>query len=812
MIIKVPLSWLREYCDIPWPAEELAHRLTMAGLEVDSMERVGASFEGVVVGEVLTVEKHPNADRLSRCAVRIGAQTLDIVCGAPNVAAGQRVPVALVGTRLPNGLEIKQARIRGVTSNGMICSEAELGLSDAADGIMVLPPDAPVGQPLRAVLGDPETVLGIDVGTNRPDCLSIVGVAREVAALTRGALRLPDDAVPETGPPVEGEASVTVHAPEDCPRFAGRVIKGITVGPSPPWMVRRLEAAGLRAINNVVDVTNYVMLELGQPLHAYDLDELAGHAVIVRRAGADERFTTLDGEERALSPEVLMITDRDRGIGVAGVMGGLNTEITEKTAHVFLEGACFDAARVRRGAKILHLSTDASRRFERGMDPALQGYAVNRAARLIQEVAGGTIAAGRIDVRAPLPPPESIRLRVDRVNGLLGTAIPKQEVQALLEALHFELAAEGGDLRVRVPSFRRDIVREVDLIEEVARLYGYDRIEPTISRPTPPDLNEGADAPRIQREARQRWKEDVSRRVRDTLVGQGFIEVTTHSFVHPDQNRLVSPDRDMLIVENPLSPDLSAMRTCLAASVLSVVRWNSNRKVRHIRIFEIGRVFWPQPGQPLPGEPVQLCIAMTGQRAAPHWSDQSAPLDFFDAKGIMELVLERFALDKVRSVAYDGTGALFHPGQAASLIVDNRCIGAYGAVSQTTLERYDLREPVWMGLLDVDYLQELTPSHRMYRALPRFPAVERDLAILVPDAVDHQAITEAIRSRCGALLEEIALFDIYRGQQVPAGKKSMAFALRFRSDERTLTDEEVSALQQRALDHLKALYGAELRS
>ena len=363
MVIKAPLSWLREYCHIPWPVEELTERLTLAGLEIDAVDVIGGEYENMVIGSVVTAERHPNADRLSLCTVDIGSETLEIVCGAPNVAAGQRVPVALVGARLPGGMKIKKARIRGIESKGMICSEAELNLSDEQDGIMILDHDTPVGQPLKTVLGDPETVLSIDVGANRPDCLAITGIAREITAITRGELRMPSGRVQESGPPIDEEASVVVNTPDDCPRFVGRVIKGVKNAPSPAWMTQRLEAAGLRSINNIVDVTNYVMLELGQPLHAYDLDTLAGHGIIVRRAEEDEPFTTLDDQARTLNSKILMITDHERSIGVAGVMGGQNTEINDQTTNIFLEGACFDAVRVRRGSKLLQLQTDASRRF-----------------------------------------------------------------------------------------------------------------------------------------------------------------------------------------------------------------------------------------------------------------------------------------------------------------------------------------------------------------------------------------------------------------------------------------------------------------
>lgn len=810
MVIKAPLSWLREYCHIPWPVEELTERLTLAGLEIDAVDVIGGEYENMVIGSVVTAERHPNADRLLLCTVDIGSETLEIVCGAPNVAAGQRVPVALVGARLPGGMKIKKARIRGIESNGMICSEAELNLSDGQDGIMILDHDAPVGQPLKTVLGDPETVLSVDVGANRPDCLAITGIAREITAITRGELRMPSGRVQESGPPIDEEASVVVKTPDDCPRLVGRVIKGVKNAPSPAWMTQRLEAAGLRSINNIVDVTNYVMLELGQPLHAYDLDTLAGHGIIVRLAEEDEPFTTLDDQARTLNSKILMITDHERSIGVAGVMGGQNTEITEQTTNIFLEGACFDAVRVRRGSKLLQLQTDASRRFERVMDPELQGYAVSRAAQLIAELGEGIIATGMIDVRTPPSPAKPIKLRTDRVNQILGTAIHQDDIKDFLEALGFDVRVDVA-LEVRCPSFRRDISREVDLIEEIARMYGYDKIEPVVSRPTPPALDENSDASHVQRARQKCWEMDVQRRLRDSLVGYGFIEVVTHSFVHPDKNTLIEPVRRSVMLDNPLSPDLSAMRTSLAASMLSVVQWNSNRKVQNIRIFEVGRVFWDKQ-KGLPDEPVHVCMMVTGKRHDPHWDVASEGLDFFDIKGVAEVVLDRFALDKVETVPYDDAGTLFDTNQSGTLLANKTPIGVCGAVSQKVLDHYDIREPVWMCRLDCTVLFNTTPSRKTYQVRPKYPAVERDLAVVVTEDVTHQMIVSEIQACCGELLESVDLFDIYRGEQVAAGNKSMAYALRFRSDEQTLTDNEVSSLQDQVLHRLMKQYQAELRS
>ena len=812
MVVKIPLSWLRAYCDVPWSVEELVDRLIMTGLEVDAVDTVGSDFEGFVTGRVVRVERHPNADRLSLCTVDVGTETLQIICGAPNVADGQKVPVARVGAELPGGMKIKRAKIRGVESFGMICSEAELNLSDDHDGIMVLDDGIEPGRPLKSVLGEPETVLSIDVGTNRPDCLSLVGVAREITALTGGELRMPPTGVDDSGPPAESLANVRVDVPEDCPRFVGRVITGVRIGPSPDWLKRRIEAAGIRSISNVVDVTNYVMLEMGQPLHAYDLDRLAGQGIIVRRARAQEPFTTLDGADRTLDREVLMIADHERGIGVGGVMGGLDTEITADTGRVFLEGACFDAVRVRRGSKALQLQTDASRRFERGMDPELQGEAVSRAAALIAEVTGGVVAAGMIDVRTPGEPAPVIRLRTGSVNGLLGTSLGRDEIASFLRKLRFDVQpmrtrrSAGADLEVGVPSFRRDVTREVDLIEEVARLYGYDRIEAV---PSAPPRDETVEA--REREKTRRGQQDVRRRLRDAMAGFGFTEVVTHSLVHPDRNELIDPSRPSVLIDNPLSPELSAMRTSLAASMLSVLHWNANRKVRDIRIFEVGRVFWPKPDG-LPEEPEHLCIAVTGQRHSPHWDGPPGTFDFYDLKGLAEALLGRLGLDRVETVPYDNDGPLFDGERTGELLADGVRIGRFGAVSHEVLDRYEIRAPVWMGVIDCGVLFGSASDRRTFHAPPKYPAVERDLAIVVPDEVSHRDILEEIRACSGDLLEAVELFDVYRGEQIAADCKSMAYAMRFRSGERTLTDAEVKRLQDKVLRRLVDRYRAELRS
>lgn len=806
MVIKIPLSWLRTYCDIPWSVEELVDRLIMTGLEVDSIETIGSDFDGFVVGRVESIERHPNADRLSLCSVDVGTEILQIICGAPNVAADLNVPVAKVGSMLPGGLKIKKARIRGVESFGMICSEAELNLSENHDGIMVFDNAIKPGQDLQNILGDPETILSIDIGTNRPDCLSLVGIAREITALTGGILRMPSHGVEEAGPPVETLVNVHVEVPSDCHRFVGRVITGVRIGPSPAWLKKRVEAAGIRSISNVVDVTNYVMLEMGQPLHAYDLDQLAGNGIIVRRAYDQELFTTLDGVERKLDAEVLMIADHERGIGVGGVMGGLNTEITSATNRVFLEGACFDSVRVRRSAKTLQLQTDASRRFERGMDPELQGAGVSRAAALIAEVTGGTVATGMIDCRESIEPNPVIPLRINRVNGLLGTNLDRDKITTLLEGLRFEVQSEAKDLLVRVPSFRRDISREVDLIEEVARLYGYDRIEPVTS------LYQQEEAP----DARKRLKirrdhQSIQQRLREKMTGFGFTEVITHSLVNPERNKLIDPSHPSLIIENALSPNLSAMRTSLAASVLNVVRWNVNRKVEDIRIFEVGRVFWPKPGD-LPEEPVHLCIAVTGNRYYPHWDGSQGAFDFFDLKGIVEVLVRLFGLDTVETVPYDRNDPLFDSSRVGELRESGSRIGCFGAVSPLVLDKYEIREPVWMGIIDCGKLFSRASERRVYQSPPKYPAVERDLAVIVPDEVSHREILEEIRDCCGDLLEAVELFDVYRGEQIAADRKSMAFAMLFRSDDRTLTDVEISSVQDKVLRRLVKRYRAELRA
>ena len=629
--MRVSLEWLREYVDVTGSPEDLARRLTMAGLEVEALHRLGEGIHGVVVAEVLDVRQHPHADRLSVCRVHDGQEVLEIVCGAPNVRPGMKAPLARVGAKLPDGRVIRKAKIRGVESRGMLCSEQELNLAQTSDGIYALPDDLPVGVDLRQALALEDWILEIGVTPNRPDCLSLVGVAREVAAITGAGWRLPPVAPQEAQEPVSQWASVEIREPELCWRYAARVLLDVRVAPSPRWLARRLEAAGLRPINNVVDVTNYVLLELGHPLHAFDCDRLAGRRIVVQRAKGGERFTTLDGVARTLPEDALLICDARGPVAVAGVMGGQDSGVTEATRTVLLESAYFLPASVRRTSKRLGLTTEASYRFERGTDPQGLILALDRAARLIAELSGARVARGRLDVYPRPWTPRRIRLRPARVRRVLGIPLSAQEIRERLQRLGLTVTQGGEEsLEVAIPSHRVDLDQEADLIEEVARLGGYDQIPTPL--PSGSLMSEALEPPAP-------WPA-----VRRALLGQGWNEVISYSFMDlGDLDRLRIPQdhplRRTVVLRNPLSTEQAHLRTTLLPGLLRALRWNQHRGVTRGKLFEWGRIFLPQPGEKLPREPMRIGGVWWGTREPQGWHRPAAEADFFDVKGAVEGLL-----------------------------------------------------------------------------------------------------------------------------------------------------------------------------
>lgn len=813
--MRVSLEWLKDYVEVALPVPELCERLDMTGTKVEAVHAVGPALEGVVVGRVLTKEPHPNADRLTYCTVDVGdPEPLRIVCGATNFQAGDRVPVARVGAVLPNGLVIGKAKIRGLESEGMMCSPVELGVGEDTSGLLILPEDAPVGAPFAQYYGLSDTVLELEVTPNRPDCLSMVGVAREVAAVTGTTYTAPVAVPVEAGRPASDEVRVIIEDPALCPRYTARIIRGVKVGPSPAWLVRRLAAAGARPINNVVDVTNYVMYELGQPLHAFDLATIArrdGVAdVIVRTAAEGETLTTLDGQDRALAPDTLLITDSSGPIALAGVMGGEATEVSEATVDVLLESACFNTASISRTSRRLGLISEASLRFERGVDPELAARASDRAAALIAELGGATVAPGIVDEYPGARPRLRLPLRVERVNAVLGTALEAEEIGRLLRSLELTVtpSADGRAFEVEVPSFRPDLEREIDLIEEVARLSGLENIASTL-----PGGRERVGG----RSAEQR----LATRIGQAMRSAGLDQHVGYSFADPaDLSRLGWPlATDELLVElvNPMSEEQAVMRWTLAPSLLKAVSHNQRRGVPDVHLYEMGTVFLTAPGRKLPKERVMLGGVLAGAWRRQTWAEPARTLDFFDGKGVIETLMEALHVEDWRLRAAEH--AWLQPGRSADVVVAGDVVGWLGEVAYRVLDAYDATGPVTLWEISVPALTKACgATETRYREIPRFPAVVLDVAFVVHRGVEAARIEDEIRSAGGPLLEDVRVFDVYEDapdaseRRLPPGTKSVAFSLTYRAPDRTLTDAEVGAVHDEVIERVCTAFGAHIRS
>ncbi|NLC69885.1 MAG: phenylalanine--tRNA ligase subunit beta [Desulfuromonadaceae bacterium] len=806
--MNVTWNWLKEFVDCPYSPDELAHRLTMAGLEVEGIKRYGEGMDSVIVARLVSVDVHPDAERLTLCRVQTGAEELQIVCGAKNHKTGDLVALAQVGTVLPGNFKIKKSKIRGCESQGMLCSEKELGLAENSEGILILPPDLPLGRPVFEALGLKDVLFEIGLTPNRADCLSVLGVAREAAALCGNPLRFQEPAGPVGEGDIRSLTSVEVAEPEHCPRYAARLIRGIRIGPSPAWLARRLESVGLRSINNVVDVTNYVMMELGQPLHAFDFNRLRERRIVVRRAEAGQLFTTLDGRQHRLEAEDLMICDGEGAVALAGVMGGENSEIGPDTRDVLLESAFFNPMTVRRTSKRLGIHTEASHRFERGVDIGMTPLALERAAQLICETVGGVAAGGRIDVYAPPAPRQPVPISVRRTNAILGLDLDRERVRELLLSIDMMVAGDpqdaGDRFLVTVPSFRHDLEREIDLIEEVARLNGYEQIPVTLPAA-------GVDSWLVPESA------EAVGRIRKAMTAEGFSEVVNYSFVSPgcwDKILLPAgdPRRRAVPLLNPLTEDQSVMRTILAPSLLEVVARNLSYRSRDLRMFEVRPVFSAENAQKgnAAGEKLHLCFALCGRRAPEGWAQENEPVDFFDLKGVAENLLELFAVEK--AVFTSGTEEPFlHPGKSALLKSSDQVIGFLGEIHPHVLDHFDIDAPVLLGEFDLKAFLEAPGRTGKFRPLSRFPNVQRDTAFVVDSAVSAQEVMETIRRVGPRYLEESVLFDIYCGPGIPEGKKSMAVRVRYRSEEKTLTDDEVNGLHQKIVDALCNRLGAQIR-
>lgn len=828
--MKVSVSWLRDFVEVTLPPAEVARRLVDAGLEVEGVHAVGPKLDRVVVARIEARRPHPEADRLSLCEVTDGTTTRSIVCGATNMQAGDKVALALEGASLPNGARIKRSRIRGQVSEGMLCSSRELGLGEEQAGILILPPDAPLGAPLGEVLALEDAVFEIKVYPNRPDILSVVGVAREVAAVTGAPLKQPD--LPRSRPG-EIRVPVVIADPADCFRYAGRRIDGVVVGPSPEWMQRRLEAAGMRPRNVVVDVTNYVMLELGQPLHAFDADTLEGPRIEVRRGRPGERLETLDGVDRVLDREILVIADAGGAVALAGIMGGEPTEVTDATRAVFLESASFAPALVRRGARRLGLATEASYRFERRVDPEGCVAALNRAARLIAELAVSDPAAreaalaGGPDVYPAPAAPKRVGLSIAKLNRLIGLVPPldRESAAGYLERLDLPVTREADPdrLTVAAPSYRVDLERDVDLIEEIARLHGYDAVPYTLPRVRPaPDTRTAVSR--------------LADAARDALVGCGFSETISFAFIAPSGLERLGlaggdPRRSPIPIRNPLSVEMSVMRTTLVPGLLGAVEANLRQGARRMRLFEIGKVFLPRAGERLPTETTSLAAVLVGPRDPAGWNRPETPADLFDATGVVERLAQALRASGL-SVVPVGDGRppaepYLHPSVAGWLeIATGRrgaanghggagggvVVGSVGALHPDLAARLDLEGlPAFLIELSLDALAPHAAIRPTFRPIPRFPAVVRDLALILDVSRSAREVLDVARAERQPLLRDVTVFDVYEGPPVPAGQRSLGLTITYQADDRTLTDEEVNRVHTRVTQRLVTALGAEIR-
>jgi phenylalanyl-tRNA synthetase beta chain len=793
--MKISYNWLKEFVETEMPAEELAEALSLVGFEVEDVQKLSLDIPGIVVGKVVEKEKHPNADRLSHCKVDVGGeQLLSIVCGAPNVAAGQTVAVATVNTELPNGLKIKKAKIRGVVSEGMICSEEELGLASKSDGIWVLVDTLKVGMPLHEALAfETDYILDISITPNRPDAMSHIGIAREVAAITGLPLKLPEPKFDETEVKTSDLVAVEIACPDSCPRYATRVIKNIRIQPSPEWMQRRLIAVGMRPINNIVDITNYVMLETGQPLHAFDYDLIADRKIVVRKSAAGEKFVTLDEKERTLESGTVLICDGEKPVALGGIMGGLNSEVTEQTKNVLLESAYFMPESIQRSLRYLGINSEAAQRFERGVDPNGTLLAMNRAVEMLKQYAQGKVTKGVVDVYPQPIAPKRIELNDQKINRLLGTTISKKQMAEFLNKIGIEVV----DGIAVVPTFRPDVERIADLAEEVARLYGYDNIEEAAKTP-------------VAYSRLSNPFDDYVDALKTTLTGIGLQEVLTNSLINSKEYQELSGEPVYPIL-NPLNSDLDGLRNTLVPSLLKVIQYNFYRQRKDLAIFEINRVF-KHPGTTTDRalEFTHLVVALCGQREGDHWLSSGQNMDFFDIKGVVEYLAEKNSLDNFSFIKYDNFCV---NNQSLKIVWGDREIGFLGKLSDKIQKKYDIDLPVYVAQLDVQQLFEISRNKTIeFKELPKYPFVERDFAVIVANDAKAEDLLQTIRNTAGSLLVNAYVFDVYTGKQVAQGAKSLAFRMIFQSPERTLTEEEVNLIFEKVIKNVVNSHGAKLRT
>ena len=802
--MKVSLSWLNDYVSIDMEAQRLAEALTMIGLEVEAISDRWAYLETVFVGRIEAIRPHPNADNLQLCRLDLKDQQIEAVCGAPNVAKDMLVPVALPGTMFPDGSVLKETVIRGIPSAGMICSEMELGLGTDSAGVMGLDPSSRVGQKLAQAMRLSDTIFEIDLTPNRPDCLSIIGIAREIAGIQKTQLRYPRIDLSDSSNDISTVTSVTIEAPDLCPRYAARMVTDIQITASPYWLQDRLLSVGLRPINNIVDITNFVLMEMGQPLHAFDFNHLAGNRIVVRTATVGEPFTTLDEKERSLTPDMLMICDAEKPVAVGGVMGGLNSEIETTTRHVLIESAYFNPVSVRKTSKKLGLNTEASHRFERGVDPGGTLTALNRAAQLMVELGNGKLVSGIIDeYPRPVKTPQ-LKLSVKDTNRLLGTRFSAKKIKNLLESIEFKVESKNSkDLSVVPPSFRVDVTRPEDLMEEVARISGYNNIPTTF--------------PMIPAETRIPLKSlDIRNRIKHHMIGVGFSEAINYSFANRNACDLLGLPADdfrrkTVKILNPLTEEQAVMRTSLIPGLLGTMHHNHTQQEKNLKLFEIGKIFIATGYDQLPEEIEILAGLWTGARHVTTWHSKETACDFFDIKGVTEGLLESLNLANYEFTSLpEASCAYTKPGHTAQILVDNTLVGLVGEVHPRILDNFDLAQTAFIFEIDLDRLTPCLPETLQAQTIPRFPATTRDITIIVDKDIESQKIVKTIGSSHEELIERLHLFDVYEGTPIAEGKKSISFRIVYRSPHKTLEDEEINRLNKHITDRLVKKYNASL--
>lgn len=790
--MKLPLSWLSDYLDMTGiTPEQYNHAMTMSGSKVEGIENLGDEIQNVVTGKILSMEKHPDADKLKICQVDVESETLQIVTGADNVKPGQTVPVAKDGALLPGGKKIKKGKLRGVESNGMMCSYEEIGMTkedfpDAEYGILILEDGLPLGQDIKEVFGLDNPVVEFEITSNRPDCFSIIGLARETAVTFNRPFHLHTPEVKGSGDDVHNYMKVNVEEPTLCKRYTAKMVKNVKIGPSPRWMVERLRSCGIRSINNIVDITNYVLLEYGQPMHAFDMTYLEGGEINVRRAENGEKMTTLDGTEHTLDSSMLMIFDAKKPVAVAGVMGGENSEVREDTQTVLFESATFLGSSVRVTAKKLGLRTESSSRYEKGLDTENAVPAVLRACELVEQLGCGEVVDGLIDVYGTKPETVKIKFEPERINQFIGFNVPEDFMVKALSDLGFKL--ENGE--ITVPTYRPDVLCFNDIAEEVARIYGYDKIPSTLMKG---EATVGV----------KTYEQKLEERVKNTLVGCGLHEILVFSFTNPnifDKLNVAKDDsrRNTVVISNPLGEENSVMRTTALASMMEVISRNENFKAERVRLFEVGKVYRPIEGEQLPEEKHVVTLGMFGS------------CDFYDLKGIVEVLLDDLGITKV-SFQPKSDEPTFHPGRCAELSAGGKKIGLLGQMHPAVCENFGVNNHVYAAELDLDALISLAKTDKTYKKLPKFPSTQRDLALIADDGVLAAQIEGIIKKKAGNIFESLTLFDVYKGKQVPEGKKSMAYTVVFRAEEKTLTDEDVNPVVDSILKALSDQLGVTLR-